>query len=255
MKTVNVNKSSFSHLVALYTVSFQICTTTIALANISSSSSLPDIRRTYLRHEPLPNRSSFFERKLQSVEFSERKLNARLIRSAFSIKYNASTMYMVKSEEKPSRNGTNHWQRPLFASTKNVHLTFDPAIYKCNEKYSSLCQNKTQIFRDKLLMEFKKSITEYTDEPNIYNVEYEHPHDMIKYNPTCMVLDAKLRVLTKNDSPFDLNKIGNLFPNRKLFGRKFLETPRSCVIVSSAGSLFQSGLGNFIGNILGYHSV
>lgn len=104
--------------------------------------------------------------------------------------------------------------------------------------------------------EFEKTLLEPIDDTsNIYNVEYEHPDDMIKYNPTCMVLDAKVRMLTNKDSPFDANKIGRLFPTRKLFGKKFMSVPRSCVIVSSAGSLFRSGLGRFIGKqrILKFH--
>lgn len=104
-----------------------------------------------------------------------------------------------------------------------------------------------------MLTEFGKSLLEPIDESsmNIYNVEYEHPDDMIKYNPTCMVLDAKLRILTSKDPPFDTNKIGRLFPTRKLFGKKYLTVPRSCVIVSSSGALFQSGLGKFIGKLFG----
>lgn len=113
------------------------------------------------------------------------------------------------------------------------------------------CLNKTKEFRAKVLSEFGKTLLEPIDESsNIYNVEYEHPDDMIKYNPTCMVLDAKLRILTNKDSPFDTNKIGRLFPTRKLFGKKFMSVPRSCVIVSSAGSLYESGLGKFIGKRL-----
>lgn len=163
-------------------------------------------------------------------------------------------MSVVKSDEKPARNDSNHSQRPVFASFRKFEkLSFDPAQYECIDKHSIVCLNKTNEFRAKILSEFGKSlhdsINESTTAPinNIYNVEYEHPDDMIKYNPTCMVLDAKLRILTNKDSPFDTNKIGRLFPTRKLFGKKYLSVSRSCVIVSSAGSLYQSGLGKFIG--------
>lgn len=176
-------------------------------------------------------------------------LRVRLKRSAFTIRLNASTMSVVKSDEKPSRNDSNHSQRPLFAAfRKHAQLSFDPSLYKCNSKQSIDCQNKTKEFRAKILSEFVKSLIEPVDESaNIYHVEYEHPDDMIKYNPTCMVLDAKLRILTNKDQPFDGNKIGRMFPTRKLFGKKYLSVARSCVIVSSAGSLFRSGLGKFIG--------
>lgn len=170
-------------------------------------------------------------------------------RSAFTIRLNYSTISVVKSDEKPARNDSNHSQRPVFASYRKYEkLSFEPTLYQCNEKHSIDCRNKTKEFRVKVLSEFGKSLAEPINESsNIYNVEYEHPDDMIKYNPTCMVLDAKLRILTKQDSPFDTNKIGRLFPTRKLFGKKYMSIPRSCVIVSSAGSLHQSGLGKFIG--------
>lgn len=173
-------------------------------------------------------------------------------RSAFTIRLNYTTISVVKSAEKPARNDSNHWQRPVFASNRKYEkLTFDPSSYECNDKQSITCLNKTKEFRSKILSEFGKTLLEPIDESsNIYNVEYEHPDDMIKYNPTCMVLDAKLRILTNKDSPFDTNKIGRLFPTRKLFGKKFMSVPRSCVIVSSAGSLFESGLGKFIGKPL-----
>lgn len=183
---------------------------------------------------------------------STRKQHTTLIRmerSAFTIRLNYSTVSVVKSDEKPARNDSNYSQRPVFASYRKYEkLTFEPSLYECNDKHSVECLNKTKEFRAKVLAEFGKSLLEPIDESsNIYNVEYEHPDDMIKYNPTCMVLDAKLRILTSKDPPFDTNKIGRLFPTRKLFGKKFMSVPRSCVIVSSAGALFQSGLGKFIG--------
>lgn len=180
--------------------------------------------------------------------YGKHHMLARMERSAFTIRLN-STVAVVKSDEKPSRNNSNHSQRPVFASYRKYEkLAFDPSIYRCNEKRSIECMNRTNEFRGKILSEFGKSLLDPIDESsNIYNVEYEHPDDMVKYNPTCMVLDAKLRILTNKDAPFDANKVGRLFPTRKLFGKKFLSIARSCVIVSSAGALFQSGLGKFIG--------
>lgn len=155
----------------------------------------------------------------------------------------------------------------MFASNKKLQLPFDPEVFKCDSKIDLFCANKTAIYRERILSQFKSSMIERNDdETNVYHVEYEHPNDTIKYNPTCMVLDAKLRLLTKNDSPFDANKIGRLFPQRTIFddeddndnekagngngneGDETVKTKlKSCVIVSSAGSLFRSGLGKFIG--------
>lgn len=204
----------------------------------------PDIKLTQSVH--VINNTNH-ERSFREAISKQRTLS-RMERSAFTIRLNYSTISVVKSDEKPARNDSS-WQRPVFASIRKYEkLPFDPSTYECSDKHSIDCINKTKEFRTKVLNEFDKSLIEPIDESsNIYNVEYEHPDDMIKYNPTCMVLDAKLRILTNKDSPFDTNKIGRLFPVRKLFGKKFLSVPRSCVIVSSAGSLFQSGLGKFIG--------
>lgn len=160
-------------------------------------------------------------------------------------------MQLIKSDERPTRNDSNHEQRPLFASSKNKKLPLDPVLYRCKQNQSVECLNKTEIFRNKILREFQKSVDdELDDTTNYYNVEYALPDEMHKYQPVCMVLNAKVRVLTKNDSPFDRNKIGRLFPARRLFGRRFAKNAKSCVIVSSAGSMFQSGLGKFIGKCI-----
>ena len=132
-------------------------------------------------------------------------------------------------------------------SNKHQSLPFDPSMYRCSDKQSPLCQNQTSTFRKKILNEFKKTIQMKIDEPNFYNVDYTHDFDWLKYNPTCMMLDAKVRPLNQNDSPFDRNKIGRLFPVDDFLG-DHQARPQSCVIISSAGSIAKSGLGQFVGN-------
>ena len=46
------------------------------------------------------------------------------------------------------------------------------------------------------------------------------------------------------DAPFNVNKLGKLFPKRKMIRKN---EGKTCVIVSSAGSLTGSQLGKFIG--------
>lgn len=173
----------------------------------------------------------------------------RLVRNAFSVTQNASTVHMIKSDERPTRNESTHRRRPLFASSKNEKLPLEPKVYRCTNRHSLDCMNRTDIFRKKILREFQTSLNEeITDSSNYYNVTYANPDEMSKkYQSTSMLLDAKVRVLTKNDPPFDKNKIGRLFPARRIFGRCFATSPKTCAIVSSAGSLFQSGMGQFIG--------
>lgn len=202
-----------------------------------------------LKQSTYTNRTEINHRRFNDVTTHIENVLKRSPRSAFTIRMNSSTMSVVKSDEKPSRNDSNYAQRPLFGMVrKYAQLSFDPSMYKCNDKQTTECHNKTNEFRAKILIELEKALVEPIDESaNKYNVEYEHSDDMIKYNPTCMVLDAKLRILTNKESPFDGNKIGRMFPKKKLFGKKYLSMPRSCVIVSSAGALYRSGLGKFIG--------
>lgn len=173
--------------------------------------------------------------------------STRLRRSAFSVKQNASTIHHIQTEEKPSRADKHYPQRPLFTSVKNANLPFNPTMFKCTDEHTVNCELKSKQFRSKILSEFQKSLSDNLNESNYYNVEYEHPDDMIKYNPTCMLLDAKVRVLTKSDAPFDRNKIGRLFPNQKIFEKETSVESKTCAIISSAGSLHRSGLGAFIG--------
>ncbi|XP_055315555.1 beta-galactoside alpha-2,6-sialyltransferase 1 [Sitodiplosis mosellana] len=258
MNVVQLVKIPLRKLVLLSIVYFDILSADSIEESLGS-----DLNRTVIgayraaqtRHEPVAklkqsvhinstNHDMSFE-----VSILEQHTLPRIERSAFTVRLNYNYS-VVESAEKPARNDSNHWQRPVFASNRKYEkLTFDPSTYVCSDKQAIECLNKTKEFRAKILSEFGKTLLEPIDESsNIYNVEYEHPDDMVKYNPTCMVLDAKLRILTKKDSPFDTNKIGRLFPTRKLFGKKFMSVQRSCVIVSSAGSLFESGLGKFIDN-------
>lgn len=147
----------------------------------------------------------------------------------------------------PGNNDTLVPQRPLFPVNKHRQLSFNPSNYKCNQKYSPICKNRTITYREKVLSELKTSMLNEKREPNFYNVEYEHIDGIFKYNPACMILDAKVRYLRNSDTPFDTSEIGYLFPERELFDQKFSSTPKSCIIVSSAGSLHNSGLGKFIG--------
>lgn len=143
-------------------------------------------------------------------------------------------------------NDTLILHRPLFPINRNKQLPFSPTNYKCNQKNSIVCQNKTTMFRDKILNELKTSMSNVQVTTNYYNVEFE-PLDGDKYHPSCMILDSKVRYLTINDAPFDSSQFGYLFPKRQLFDGQPISRDKSCIIVSSAGSMRRSRLGKFIG--------
>ncbi|CAM6031744.1 unnamed protein product, partial [Sphagnum compactum] len=61
----------------------------------------------------------------------------------------------------------------------------------------------------------------------------------------CMVMHAKVQALNKAEPPFNSNLLGSLFPKQQLLSQHSGDN-KSCVIVSSAGSMKKSNLGSFI---------
>ncbi|KAG4073487.1 hypothetical protein HA402_000711 [Bradysia odoriphaga] len=169
----------------------------------------------------------------------------RIRRNVFSKHQDTTKKHIIKSSDRASFNASDYPLRPRFSLSRNANLPLDPTQWKCSDKFAKDCQNKTKTFRNKILAEFRKSLTEsVSDEPNFYNVVYSP--EKKKQRPICQILDAKVRVLRKKDKPFDTNGFSKLFPKIKLFGKKGTMTYKSCAIISSAGSLTKSGLGHFI---------
>lgn len=187
---------------------------------------------------------------------NSRYRDIRIRRNAFSIKQNSSHRIVIESDEKPAINNSKYLQRPRFTLSRNLYLPIDPSLYTCTDEQSFTiqCNNKTINFRDKILLEFHKYLSEYmhAEEPNYYNVEYDNvtqttliPSSSIPA-VVCLVINTNVRTLRRKDFKFNDNKIADLFPKQKFIGRKYEDT-RSCVIISSAGSLAKAQLGDFIG--------
>lgn len=95
-------------------------------------------RTAQTRHEPVVKlkqsvhiNSMNHDRSFQDPILKQHTL-PRMERSAFTIRLNYTTVSVVKSAEKPARNDSNHWQRPVFASNRKYEkLTFDPSTYEC----------------------------------------------------------------------------------------------------------------------------
>lgn len=163
-------------------------------------------------------------------------------RSAFSTKHNVSER--ISSVEKPSVRSKN----PRLAFSKTSDLTpIASNLFRClRNKTESECANKTSEFKSKVIQELTKSMARI-GEDNIYNVNYQSGTNQTKKPPACMLLDNKIKLLRKKDPPFNENKLGQLFPKHKLFRKS---KGKSCIIVSSAGSLTGSDLGGFIGEVI-----
>lgn len=163
-------------------------------------------------------------------------------RSAFSTKHNVTER--ISSAEKPSvRN-----KSPRISFSKTSDLTpIASNLFRCPKNKTDVdCANKTSEFRNKVVNELTKSMSR-VGEDNTYNVNYQSKANRTDKPPVCILMENKIKLLRKKDPPFNENKLGQLFPKHKLFRKS---KGKSCIIVSSAGSLTGSNLGGFVSKFL-----
>ncbi|KAG5670718.1 hypothetical protein PVAND_000962 [Polypedilum vanderplanki] len=169
---------------------------------------------------------------LCNVRISTRK------RSAFSIKQSISEK--ISSVEKPSVKNKN----PRISFSKTSEITnFASNLFRCPAYKTEIeCKDKTSEFKNKILSELTKSMTRSGDERSGFNVDYSM-HKRNSSNAMSMLIKTRVKTLRRKDAPFNVHRLGELFPKKKLF---FKTKGKTCVIVSSAGSLVGSNLGEFI---------
>lgn len=150
----------------------------------------------------------------------------------------------ISSVEKPSVKNKN----PRISFSKTSELTpIASNLYRCNfNKTEYECKNKTSEFKNKVISELKRSMSSVGND-NFYNVDYNKLKTDKNVSSISVLLKNKLKMLKKKDKAFRKHKLGNLFPKKKLFQKM---SGKTCVIVSSAGSMASSNLGKFIGNNL-----
>jgi len=148
----------------------------------------------------------------------------------------------ISSVEKPSVRVKN----PRISFSKTSDLTpIASNLFKCPPNKSDVdCTNKTAEFKNKVLLELTKSLERKT-EHNSYNVEYRSETNQTTKPSICLLMKSKIKFLRRKDPPFNILKLGQLFPQHKQLKKS--REGKSCVIVSSAGSLTGSNLGSFIG--------
>lgn len=169
----------------------------------------------------------------------------RPVRGAF-LALNTATQKReeVDGSEKPSRNRLSLASLPRFSLSKSQHIKMDPKVYQCNIPDDLTCMNKTTQFKERILTELKRVRETYVEESNFYNIDYKSRKT--NTTPICLVINSKVQVLRKTKAPFSSNLLGTLFPKQKLLAH-YRGDNKSCVIVSSAGSMKKSNLGEFIG--------
>ncbi|XP_058831712.1 beta-galactoside alpha-2,6-sialyltransferase 2 [Topomyia yanbarensis] len=164
-------------------------------------------------------------------------------RSVFFVKYNSSERMLKAGSEKPSiktKEEDAPRTRPHFSVSKNMNVAFDPAKYTCDEPSSTDCSNKTNIFKSKVISEFRRVLKESFEENDFYHVKYEKVKS--KELEFCRLRRASVRTVSWRDPPFDWNEIGSYIP----VGPLFSQTNATCAVIASAGSLKGSKLGTFI---------
>lgn len=157
----------------------------------------------------------------------------------------------ISSLEKPSVKVKN----PRISFSKTSDLTpIASNLFKCPPNKSDVeCVNKTSEFKNKVLLEFTKSL-ERKSELNSYNVDYRSTSNQTSNSPSiCPLMKSKVKFVRTKDPPFNILKLGQLIPKHRQLKRA--REGRTCVIVSSAGSLTGSGLGSFIGESIHKHNT
>lgn len=171
------------------------------------------------------------------TEKNNNNISRRKPRNAFFSKQSSNEKYAIRSDEKPATNhSTNLLTRPKIKFSQSLSIPIKAENFRCFDKDDLECQTKTKNFRNKVLEEFQKNINA-SNASNSYKIEYENSFK----NSICSLSKPIIRTL--NPDELKQHELSQILPKQKMFEKKF----KSCVIVSSAGSLLHSNFGDFIG--------
>lgn len=143
---------------------------------------------------------------------------------------------------------------PRFPNIHKPLLEFDSEKYVCDDFMTTECEEKNNEFRELLVKEFhrvlmgdSKVFRSGLDSQNIYDVKYESGNkiEASKDDVMCALKQVPFKTVTANDEPF--GRLGFKIPEAPLQERRFFNT---CAVVTSAGALLGSRLGDFIGKFL-----
>ncbi|KAF5304495.1 hypothetical protein FQA39_LY09691 [Lamprigera yunnana] len=140
--------------------------------------------------------------------------------------------------------------RPRFPSFQESDFKMDNVKLKCSDNDTNEeCDAKTLEYKINVLKELKRVTLEESSvlrSKNPYNVSYSGTREeSIKdaRELLCSFKSVKIKTLTNLDYPFSKNAFKYVFPKKKLLENKFF---KNCAVVSSAGSLKGSQLGEYI---------
>ncbi|XP_004928745.3 beta-galactoside alpha-2,6-sialyltransferase 2 [Bombyx mori] len=139
---------------------------------------------------------------------------------------------------------------PRFPNIHKPLLEFDTDKYICDDFTSIECETRTREFKELLLKEFhrvlmgeSKVFRSGLDMHNTYDVKYKSgpKNALSKHDVMCALKRIKVNTVTKRDEPFA--RYDFQIPEGPLQDGTFYNT---CAVVSSAGALLGSRLGDFI---------
>lgn len=143
----------------------------------------------------------------------------------------------ISSVEKPSNKEKNKNPRMSFSKTSEMTIIASN-LFRCPaNKTEQECGTKTSEFKNKVLRELIKSMN---GDGSNHKIEFSND---VKELSMSSLLRKRAKTIRRKTSPFNTHKLGELLPKEKIFHKKRAKT---CVIVSSAGSMAGSGLGDFI---------
>lgn len=140
---------------------------------------------------------------------------------------------------------------PRFPNIHKPLLEFDSDKYFCDDFLSADCEERTAEFKELLLKEFhrvlmgeSKVFRSGLDAHNTYDVKYDSSNrkEASKKEVMCSLKAVKVRTVRASDEPFA--RLGFKIPRLALHQGRHYNT---CAVVTSAGALLGSRLGDFIG--------
>jgi hypothetical protein len=160
-----------------------------------------------------------------------------------------------KSSGSSARQATNVVRKsqgsPRFPNIHKPILEFDNDKYICDDFLTPECESQTSEFKELLLKEFhrvlmgeSKVFKSGLDSQNIYDVKYDsgNRRERSREEILCELKKVSVRTVTSDDEPF--GRFGFRVPRHVLQeGRVF----NTCAVVTNAGSLLASRMGEFIG--------
>lgn len=179
-------------------------------------------------------------------------------RSAIGSYWSGSGLTQAKTSSPPGRPSNNIVRKtqgsPRFPNIHKPVLELDSDRYMCDDYLTPTCDSQTAEFKQMLLKEFHRVLMADSkvyrsglESQNHYDVKYENVNrkEHTKEDILCALKRVAVQTVTAKDEPFA--RLGFRIPPNPLQENKVFNT---CAVVTNAGALLGSRLGEFIGRCI-----